>query len=60
MKQRNPEARCGNCPYFAQGSKGSKFGNCLRFPPCLVNSTGLVMPERVCGEHPDFFKETAE
>jgi hypothetical protein len=59
MKQRNPEARCGNCPYFKKTHV--RRGDCLRWPAGLWSSMKAVtMPARVCGEHPDFFIEEQE
>jgi len=81
MKQRNPEARCENCPYF-DDTTGRDSAMCLRHAPMpaswtVCDTTGTARfeiyesdagfsyppatdPEAVCGEHPNFFKESIE
>ncbi len=54
---RNPDARCGNCVYWAgHGGTGIPW-LCLRYPD-LDNYRSRY--EEVCGEHPDFLVEEAE
>lgn len=38
MKKRNPDAKCGDCPYWDDNgmeldAQGMQTGRCLRFPP---------------------------
>ena len=53
-RQRNSEARCGNCPYWymTPNDDGYERRYCNRHP-----GSDQFRPERVyvCGEHPDFF-----
>lgn len=56
--KRNPNALCGNCPYFNPSPDGSASGQCQRRAPELT--TGLIAMFPVvpmimpgCGEHPD-------
>jgi len=66
MKNRNPDANCGNCPYCA---KKSEPVICARFPPTVlfvgrVDMVEVVCPTvcltSLCGEHPDFWLEEAK
>jgi len=81
MKQRNPDARCENCPYF-DNTTGREAEMCLRHAPMpaswtVYDETGkakfelyesdngtfyppATYPNAVCGEHPEFFKESIE
>ena len=52
-RQRNSEARCGNCPYWKLFDSGavSDAGMCKRFPDRIEHDDVV----EACGEHPDFF-----
>lgn len=63
MKKRNPEARCGTCPFCA---KNAVQPVCGRFPPTVlfVGRVDMVVSEypqvnlaSICGEHPAFWLE---
>ena len=59
MKQRNPEATCGTCPYWEPPQGATRYlGHCLRVAPGKGRWDEHEMYETGwCGEHPDFFLE---
>ena len=67
-KQRNPDAVCGSCPYWARITSARVRGNtrkppwggvCKRVAPVRMNleSWPRLTEDNWCGEHPDFFSE---
>ena len=60
MKVRNEDARCENCPYWSEipdpPRPSNSVGICHRYPTMNTQTHFKY----VCGEHPDFFKETGE
>jgi len=59
MKTRNPEATCGNCPYWARNPYNEKIGECRIDPRgrCTGGDYPDVYTHGWCGEHPDFWTE---
>lgn len=51
MRERNKDARCGNCGYLDAYRDGSGWGGCLRLP----GEKPIVHSNHVCGEHPEYF-----
>lgn len=49
MRQRNPEARCGNCPY-GENEESIDLTTCVVHP-----EPDRRLSHRVCGQHPEFF-----
>lgn len=52
MLERNPDARCETCPYFADMVFPEGLGACHRYP---VEAFKLSV--QWCGEHPEFLRE---
>ena len=50
---RNEAAVCGNCPYYKPNSVGD-LGAC-----CVTSEYPSMYNYQWCGQHPDFWKETA-
>lgn len=51
-QRRNPDANCGNCPYW------DKVGICRRLPSFVMESGCFLVEmkhEEWCGQHPDFW-----
>lgn len=68
VKERNPDAFCGNCPYGVENSDNPLTVDCHRFSAVLVctaeEQDGNVYHQfqfpahkhtSFCGEHPNFF-----
>lgn len=57
MPDRNPEIKCGTCPYFTTHS--DVLGGmpiCIRYPKWERKDSGTT----ACGEHPDYLKKAAD
>ena len=49
--KRNPDAHCGNCPYFWADGHNDRDGYCRRHP---IPESVIHGEDYWCGEHPDF------
>jgi hypothetical protein len=55
--KRNPEANCGNCPYYYK-PEDEKSGWCRHSAELATSEgqyEGRTNPNSWCGDHPDFF-----
>ena len=68
MKHRNVDATCATCPYWS-GDKNNRIADCRKNARCIEVHGDMttdtytfpsVRAEHWCGEHPEFFLETAE
>jgi len=55
MLERNPDARCGNCPYFFSATHPVGLGSCRRHP-----DERFKFDCQWCGEHPDSLREVGD
>jgi len=61
MKQRNPNANCGNCPYWLLSIPEDNIGECHRDNPHAVDPYRrweTTNSKEWCGQHPDFWTHT--
>lgn len=64
MKQRNPNATCGNCPYWHERTRTCR--NCFPNPDQeagpvrMLSAWHRTMPDDWCGQHPKFWAEVAQ
>ncbi len=61
-RERNPDACCGTCPYWARWvnsrtNEPMSTGDCQRHAPTTNDDAPTRLVQQWCGEHPDFWIE---
>ena len=63
MRERNPAATCGNCPFWNKQKAAPQIrdglGKCQRTHP-TNSGFQVIHKDEWCGEHPEFFKDSID